>query len=249
MTKRLSLFVVLIFCSSIFAQTENWIKCSNNGFIRGNINEKEIYLCFTGGDFCDGGEYILKVLEDKFIKANFFFTGDFYRKEEFKPTIKKLFENGHYLGAHSNKHLLYCDWTKRDSTLITHDEFVKDLEDNFHEMSKFGIAKSDARFFMPPFEWYNEQIVKWTEELGLTLVNFTPGTLSNSDYKVPGMKNYIGSNEIYNSIINYESEQNLNGFFLLLHIGTHPDRTDKFYFLLEDLVDELQNRGYKFKRF
>jgi hypothetical protein len=41
----------------------------------------------------------------------------------------------------------------------------------------------------------------------------------------------------------------LNGFFLLMHIGTHPDRTDKFWFHLRDLVRELRRRGYTFARF
>ena len=61
---------------------------------------------------------------------------------------------------------------------------------------------------------------------------------------------YINSSRIYNSIIDYEKQQKsgLNGFVLLLHIGTHPERTDKFYLLFEKLVDELKSRGYKFIR-
>jgi hypothetical protein len=39
----------------------------------------------------------------------------------------------------------------------------------------------------------------------------------------------------------------LNGFYLLLHIGTHPDRNDKFYYRLEELIGELRKRGYRFE--
>ena len=35
---------------------------------------------------------------------------------------------------------------------------------------------------------------------------------------------------------------------LLIHIGTHPDRTDKFYNRLDDLIKELKTRGYSFVR-
>ena len=58
--------------------------------------------------------------------------------------------------------------------------------------------------------------------------------------------NYIGSNDIYNSIIEYKSVQGLNGFLLLSYLGSHPDRTDKFYNKLDDLIVELINRGYEF---
>ena len=53
-----------------------------------------------------------------------------------------------------------------------------------------------------------------------------------------GDKNYRSSDMIYNSIINYEQSKpaGLNGFILLLHIGTDPKRTDKFYKSLPGLL-------------
>ncbi len=43
-------------------------------------------------------------------------------------------------------------------------------------MKKFGISKSDARFFLPPYEWGNKQIAKWTAAEDLQLINRIPGT-------------------------------------------------------------------------
>jgi hypothetical protein len=40
----------------------------------------------------------------------------------------------------------------------------------------------------------------------------------------------------------------LNGFILLSHVGTAPERTDKFHLLLEDLIVELKALGYHFSR-
>lgn len=220
------------------------------GIIRGSNVLKNIALIFTGGDFNDGCDYIEKVLSKKNIKANFFFTGDFYQCPDNKKLIKKLVKNGCYLGPHSDKHLLYCSWEKRDSLLITKDKFISDLLANYERMKQFGIIKENAAYFMPPYEWYNDSISIWTKELGLTLINFTPGTLSNADYTIPSMKNYQTSEEIFNSITDYErnNPEGFNGFFLLLHIGTHPDRKDKFYFRLEELIDFLERRGYSFLR-
>jgi peptidoglycan/xylan/chitin deacetylase (PgdA/CDA1 family) len=163
-----------------------------------------------------------------------------------------LRKDGHYLGAHSDKHLLYASWDHRDSLLISKHDFVEDLQNNYKEMARFGIYASDASYFLPPYEWYNETISKWTRELGLTLINFTPGTGSNADYTTPDMGNrYVSSDTIYQRILNYErdSKNGLNGFILLFHIGTHPNRTDKFYFKLEDLIIELYRRGYRFTLF
>lgn len=194
---------------------------------------------------------IRNVLQRQNVKAGFFFTGNFYAKETFAPLIKGLLQDGHYLGAHSDKHLLYCDWTKRDSLLVTRKQFRRDLRKNYKRMAEFGIGKDEAKVFLPPYEWYNAAIVKWAREMGLTLVNFTPGTLSTADYTYPEMgPRYRDSERIFQSIMDYESNARfgMNGFILLVHIGTDPRRTDKFYDRLEQLLTVLKEKGYSFKR-
>ncbi len=184
------------------------------------------------------------------IKASFFLTGNFYKNPAFKPIITRLKADGHYLGAHSDRHLLYADWTKRDSLLVTEKEFKKDLLRNYKHMKSFKIKKTEALYFLPPFEWYNETISKWTSSLGLQLINFSPGTRSAADYTYPGLLGYKSSEEIYHSILKYEQEDpnGLNGFILLTHIGTDERRTDKFYARLNALLQELKSLGYAFVR-
>ena len=116
------------------------------------------------------------------------------------------------------------------------------------EMSRFGIRKRDAPFFLPPYEWYNDTIGKWTREQELQLISYTPGTLSHTDYTLPGTAGYRSSREILQSILTHEREapHGLNGFILLMHAGSGPDRTDKFHELLRPLTDTLANRGYTF---
>jgi peptidoglycan/xylan/chitin deacetylase (PgdA/CDA1 family) len=220
------------------------------GIIRGPISEKRIALIFTGGDYADGGNLIRSVLARKRIKANFFFTGDFFRNADNESLIVKLIADGHYLGPHSDKHLLYCSWEKRDHLLVNQQEFVSDIADNYKAMAKFGIKQDEANFFIPPYEWYNEKIVGWAKEIGLVLINFSPGTWSNADYTTPSVPEYKSSERIYKSIIEYERSDpdGLNGFLLLLHIGTHPDRKDKFYHRLEELIEHLSSLGYGFSR-
>ncbi len=219
--------------------------------IRRDSTQKKIYLVFTGDEFGDGGEKINAVLDQKEVKASFFLTGNFYRNPNFNGLIKKLKSKGHYLGPHSDQHLLYCDWTKRDSLLVTKMQFEKDLNNNYNAMAAFGIKKAEAKYFLPPYEWYNKTIANWSREQGLALINFTPGTKSNADYTYPEMgKRYRSSDEIFKSITSFNENgpNGLNGFILLMHIGTDSRRSDKFYNRLAELITYLKAAGYKLDR-
>lgn len=222
----------------------------HDGIVRGDLSRPRMSLIFTGGSFGDGGAHIRQVLRDRGVKAGFFFTGDFYRTPEFEGVIRGLAADGHYLGPHSDRHLLYCPWEDRERTLVTREEFRADLEANFREMERFGIARRRPHLFIPPYEWYNREIAAWSREMGLVLFNFTPGTSSNADYTTPSMPEYLDSQTIYDRILAYEKTDphGLNGFILLVHIGTDPARIDKFYLRLGDLIDELIKRGYAFVR-
>lgn len=222
---------------------------AHGGIIRFDTTERTIYLTFTGGDYNDGKAVVRRTLQRKGVPANFFFTGDFYRLKANRAFIRSLIRAEHYLGPHSDRHLLYASWQDRDSLLVTQGEFEEDLLENYRAMADFGIRKEAAHFFMPPYEWYNQEISEWTESLGLQLINFTPGTRSNADYTTPDMgKRYWNSEAILKSILDFEAKEKngLNGFILLLHVGTHPSRIDKMYKRLPELIDTLRARGYRF---
>lgn len=261
--KILIILMVSICISTINLRPQNLKQASGNinlsqnknfvykygGIIRTDTTKKEIHLVFTAHGFADGIKTIRRTLKKHNIKASFFLTGDFYRNPDFKQIIIDLKNDGNYLGAHSDKHLLYASWENRDSTLVTKEEFINDLNNNYNEMLKFGITKDSAKYFLPPFEWYNKEISNWTKEISLTLVDFTPGTSSNQDWTIPELGNkYISSDTIFNRILRYEenSSNGLNGFILLTHPGTDPRRTDKFYNRLDELITILEKRGYKF---
>ena len=221
----------------------------HGAIIRGDISKKEIALVLTGDEFADGGELIRNTLKDHQVHASFFLTGNFYANLAFKKLLQNLRNDGHYLGAHSDKHLLYADWTLRDSLLVSEKEFKNDLKNNYRRMYPFGIRKKDSPYFLPPFEWYNSAIARWTMEMDLSLINFTPGTRSAADYTYPEMESrYVSSEEIYKSIFIHEQRDphGLNGFILLIHIGTDPRRTDKFYHKLDMLLTTLKQKGYRF---
>ena len=217
---------------------------------RGDTSLRKLSIVFTGDEYGEGGNHILSVLKKHNIQSSFFLTGNFYRNPKFKDLINYLIAEGHYLGAHSDKHLLYCDWVKRDSLFVTYDQFKIDLENNYKIMSDYGISKKNALYFLPPYEWHNDTIGSWTKSLDLQLINITYGTYSHADYTTHDMPNYKSSEQIFESILSYEQQQNngLNGFILLIHIGTSEKRKDKFYNHLDSLITNLKTLDYQFER-
>ena len=222
----------------------------HDAVIRGDTGRCDLALVFTGGDFADGGPHIAGVLADKGVKAGFFFTGDFYRDEAKADLIHTLAGGGHYLGPHSSRHLLYAPWDKRDSSLVTREEFAADLRENLAAMKSFNLPDYGLACFIPPYEWYNARHVAWAAEMGITLFNFTPGTSVNADYTTPEMAGYRSSRAIWDKIFAWERQDphRLNGFILLTHIGTDPRRSDTFYLHLGALIDALRAKGYSFIR-
>jgi len=219
---------------------------SDGGIIRGPVLAKRLALVFTGHTFAEGGETILDQLAKHRAKASFFFTGDFLANPDFRSLVRRVVADGHYLGPHSDKHLLYCDWDKMDRTLVTREQFRADLNANLKWIGRFGVDRSTVRFFLPPFEQFNRDIAGWSAELGLTVVNFTPGTRANADYTGEADRNFVSTRVIFDSIVRREREDphGLNGFILLLHVGSGPGRADKFANHFGELLDFLAAKGY-----
>ncbi len=123
---------------------------NHGAIIRGDTTRRRLALVFTADEFANGGPAITRVLQQYHTPASFFFTGRFYRKPANKPLIQQLRRNGHYLGPHSDQHLLYCDWNKRDSLLVTQQQFRTDLLRCYQAMAQQGIIRKKAPFFLPP---------------------------------------------------------------------------------------------------
>jgi len=225
---------------------------SHKAAIRGDSTKNEIALVFTGDEFGDGLNTIANTLEKQQVKGSFFFTGRFYRNKAFQEGITKLYQQKNMMGPHSDEHLLYCDWTKRDSTLVTKDSLLTDLFRNEDAMVSAGIKDEDiGKLFIPPYEWWNDKVAGWLDTANIKLFCFTPGTTSNADYTFPEMgTSYRTSEAIIRSIkkMNDTRPQKLNGVILLIHAGTDTRRTDKLYNRLDELISYLKKEGYQFKR-
>lgn len=217
---------------------------AKGGIVRTDPSKKRISLVFTAADKADGAPKIISTLRKAGVKGAFFFTGEFY--EMFPDVIQQLRSEGHYVGSHSYGHLLYADWNKPDSTLVTKEEFTADMLKSYELLSKAGIKPEETRYFIPPYEHYNAQVSSWAAQMGLQVVNLTGGVLTNGDYTTPDMPRYYSNKDIWNKVFDTERKQGLNGQIMLIHLGTEPARAEKFYDLLPRLISELKKRGYEF---
>lgn len=221
------------------------------GIIRGDSTKKELAIVFTADEFGEGLPVIFKTLKQENVKAGFFFTGRFFRNIQFKESIKKLQQGGHYIGPHSNDHLLYNDWKKRDSLLVSKDSFVTDISQNIEAMAAAGLPIYSPHLFIPPYEWWNDSISYWSQQQNLALFSFTPGIRTNADYTWPELGSAYKSSEWIINQLNeliYSKPTALNGAIILIHAGTDPRRKHKLYDRLGELIQLLKKGGYQLLR-
>jgi endoglucanase len=247
-------FVIVLFLYFLFsnlkAQTIKSFTFSHGAIVRGDSAKKEIALVFTGDEFADGLPTIIETLKKQNVHGAFFFTGRFYKNTLFQPYLLQLYKNGNYLSLHSNSHLLYCDWNKRDSLLVTQDSFATDIAKNIEAVRALNIKIPQHKFFIPPYEWWNDLIAQWANAIGWQLINYTPGIITAADYTYPEMTNYKGGDTLLQSLKQFEANNvsRLNGFIIIIHAGTDPRRKDKLYNRLDELIGYLKKKGYRFKR-
>ncbi len=189
---------------------------------------------------------ILDTLERRDVPGAFFFTGGFLRHPDFRGVARRAAASGHYVGPHSDGHLLYCAWEDRNRTLVSREAFVEDLRANLRELAGIGVPEDAVSWWIPPYEWHNREVAAWAREEGYPLCSYTPGTLSHADYTEDNAPNYRSNAVIRQSILNRLAAEpdGLDGFLLLTHVGAGPGRKEKFYRELDGLIGELRGSGH-----
>src|SRR5699024_6681309 len=87
---------------------------------------------------------ILKVLEDKKIKANFFLDGKW--AEENKSIVQLMFDSGHVIGSHAYNH--------PDMALLSAAEMTEQMEKTNTILS--NITGQTPKWFAPPSGSFND---------------------------------------------------------------------------------------------
>lgn len=215
--------------------------------VRIRPERKDIYLVFTADSLFNGIGTILRTLRREKVHGSFFLTGNCLRLPEHEAAIRALIREGHYVGGHSDAHLLYASWEDRHVSLVSPDSLKADLLKNAAELRRFGISPEASRWFLPPYEHYNRQSVNVLAAMGCRAVNYTPGTATPADYTLPSMPGYRSSRELLDRLYAFERREGLNGALLLIHPGVQPARTDRLFDRLGGLIRRLKALGYSFR--
>ena len=248
-TFTLSVLASFVLWAHTPTRTTTDVTDAYGAIIRHNVESKNIYFIFSADEAFEGAPHILDVLEKHGAKASFFLTGNCLRNDVHKNVIERIIEDGHFVGGHSDNHLLYAEWDKRDSLIVSEDSLVTDFRKNMYELDRWGIDTSAIKYYLPPYEWYNKRSVELVEREGQHSINYTAGIRTAADYTTPDMKSYKSSEELIGQLFKFEEEKGLNGAIILIHPGTHPDREDKLYLHLDSIITELNKRGYLFDKF
>jgi len=195
-------------------------------------NAVKVLLFFDIGGSMD---WHIKATEELFSAA----------RTEFKHMEHLYFHNCLYEKVWKQNRRRFDDTTPTWDVLHTYPHDYKAIFVGDASMSPYEIMAPGGSV-----EHYNEEIVRWSKDLRLILINHTPGTRSGADYTGEADKNFVPSQIIFESILTKEQKDanGLNGFILLLHIGSGPGRTDKFHARFGDLLDSLAGKGYHFAR-
>lgn len=259
MMPRPAPFILLLcFCFSFAPESAHAdsLEVIHGAIVRGPTSKKKMALVFAGHQYAEGMQPLLAELARRNAKGSFFLTGDFLRNPDFRPLVLKAVREGHYVGPHSDKHLLCCSEVDR-RTLLSKSVFQADLRANLSEIQRILTEETNGQsskyaarmwLYLPAFEVHNQQTASWSRELQLQMINYTPGTFSHADYTENG-PGFVSSQVILRSILQMERRpRGLNGFFLLMHTGSGPRRTDKMHARFGELLAELSHRGYRFVR-
>lgn len=177
--------------------------------VSSNVNGRELPVCSIRTDepkvaltfdvawnASDIGE-LLDILEAEGVKATFFVTGEW--AENNPEMLKRIAEDGHDLGNHSENH--------RNMTQMTCEEKKKEILDA-HETVRQSTGV-EMRLFRTPYGSYDDEVILTADELGYYTVEWNIDTLDWKDY---------GEKSILETVL--EHEELGNGAIIRAHAGT-----------------------------
>lgn len=181
-------------------------------------NEKVVSITFDAAWGDEDLDEILMILESHNCKAAFFVTGDWAKR--YPDAIKKINEGGHELGNHGANH--------KHMPNLSQSQMVEEIE-GCHDIIK-SLTGTDMVLFRAPYGDYNERVVQAAKSKGYSTIQWDVDSLDWKDY---------GVQPIIDRVCNHKDLR--NGSIILLHNGSKYTAQ-----ALDDLLTELENKGYRF---
>ncbi len=145
----------------------------------GSRKERTISLTFDDGPDPETTEALLGILSKYNVKATFFVIGRLV--ENYPDLIKKIIEQGHEIGNHSQTHDSIL-MMRRSSTLL------KEIETCQESLRTFGVRPCA---FRPPVGITNPRLLKVLLKLGMFCVGFSCRPVDFGNRKIRKMKEKV----------------------------------------------------------
>lgn len=181
-------------------------------------DEPVIYLTFDCGyEYNNNTAAILDILAEKNVKAVFFITGNYAKKNP--ELVRRMIDEGHVVGSHSTNH--------PDMTTLTIDEMVSEITVvHDYVLQHYGYEMNLIR---PPQGRFSQRSLAVTESLGYKSVLWS---IAYVDYEVDDQPDPEDA-------LKKMKKRAHNGAIYLLHAIS-----DTNVAILGDLIDSLRDEGY-----
>lgn len=192
-----------------------------NAYYLGDTSQKVIYLTFDEGYENGYTAQILDILKANDVQAAFFVTVPYIEQEP--ELIKRMVEEGHVVGNHSDTHPNMSTLSEADMAAE-----INNCNAAFEALTGRPIDP----FFRPPAGEYSIRSLTQTQALGYKTIFWS---LAYQDWDV---NNQPGKDAAYHSAVDYVH----NGAIVLLHAVSQSNTE-----ALDEVLKTLKAEGYEFK--
>lgn len=197
--------------------------------------EKQVYLTFDDGPSKDVTPQILDILKEHDVKATFFVLGA--RVDLYPETLKRAFEEGHYIANHGYSHQYSKIYENKDTVFqeyVECDNSIRNAIGNpdFNSyLFRFPGGSSGGRY-----EEIKSEAREHFRSYGVAYTNWNclTGDAEGNNTKEECIQEFIETKEGKNSLV------------VLMHDSNEKTQTVE---ALPDIIMQLKNEGYTFKTF
>ena len=183
-------------------------------------DQPALYLTFDVGYENGNVEKILNILKEENVPAAFFVLA--HIAHENAHLLKRMQEEGHLVCNHTAKH--------KDMSKVSKEEFTREIK-RMEELIKETTAQSIAPYYRPPMGRFNEDNLKWAEELGYTTVFWS---ICYADWDNQNQPSPEKAKKIL-------LDNTHPGAIILLHPTSATNAT-----ILKELIQTWRAQGYQF---
>lgn len=191
----------------------------------GDTSRKVIYLTFDEGYENGYTSQILDALKKQDVKATFFVTLPYIKANN--DLIKRMADEGHDVGNHTDHHLSMPSLVNQDSKFTSE---LTAVAEAYTEVTHKQIAP----FFRPPMGHYSEKSLAMTQALGYKTLFWS---FAYCDWKPDAQPNPEKAKALMLEGLH-------NGAIYLLHAVSKTNTQ-----ILEDFIQDARAQGYTFEKF